>query len=98
MVFVSALLLSHHQCVASSPTDIHPASVTPICDVMRTRSLKTLGIGGLFKPDQLVQVLEELPHCTHIRELELNFYLLELMLFLSDKVRHVPFLCNASTV
>ena len=58
---------------------------------MRAGSLKTLGIGELSKPDQVVQVLEELPHCTHLSELELD-------LFLSDKVRHVTFVCSASTV
>ena len=58
---------------------------------MRMGSVKTLGIGGLSKPDQLVQVLEELPHCTLLSELELG-------LSLSDEVRHVTFVCNASTV
>ena len=48
---------------------------------MRAGSLKTLGIGRLFKPDQVVQVLEELPHCTHLSELELA-----LDLSLSDEV------------
>ena len=65
--------------------------VPPICAVMRTGSLKTLCIGGLSKPDQVVQVLEELQHCTHLRELELELYL-------SDKVSHVPFVRNASTI
>ena len=72
-------LLSHHQCVASSTVD--PAAlVTPICAVMRAGSLKTFGIGPLNKSDQVVQVLKELPHCTHLSELELS---------LSDEVRHV---------
>ena len=58
---------------------------------MRTGSLKSLCICGLSKPDQVVQVVEELPLCTHLKELELGLYLL-------DKVRHVPFVRNASTV
>ena len=41
-------------------------------------------IGELSKPDQVVQVLEELQHCTCLRELELELSLL-------DEVRHVPF-------
>ena len=48
---------------------------------MKAGSLKTLAIGELSEPDQVVQVLEELPHCTHLSELKLN-------LFQSDKVRH----------
>ena len=64
---------------------------------MRMGSLKTLGIGVLFsfrtsEPDPLVQVLEELPHCTRISELELGLGLglgFRLGLFLLDKVRHV---------
>ena len=60
---------------------------------MRAGSLKTLGIGELSEPDQVVQVLEELPHCTHLSELEL-----ELDLSRSDEVRHVTFVCSASTV
>ena len=63
---------------------------------MRTGSLKTLCIAGLSKPDQVVLVMEELQHCTDLRELDLKF--LELELSLSDEVRHVPFVCNASTV
>ena len=51
---------------------------------MRTGSLKTLDIGALSKPDQLVQVLEELPHCTLLSELRLGLWL-----SLSDEVRHV---------
>ena len=71
------------------------ALVPPICAVMRTGSLKTLCIGDLSDPDQVVQVLEELQHCTDLRELELE---LKLKLSLSDKVNHVPYVCNASTV
>ena len=56
--------------------------VPPICAVMRAGSLKTLDIGELSKPDQVVQVLEELPHCTHLSELKLD-------LSWSDEVRHV---------
>ena len=82
--------MSHHQCVASSST-VDPALVPPICAVMRAGSLKTLGIGNLSEPDQVVQVLKELPHCTHLIELELD-------LFLSHEVRHVTFVCSASTV
>ena len=70
------------------------ALVPPIIAIMREGSLKTLGIGGLSelnKPDQIVQVLEELPHCTHLTELDLN-------LLLNDEVRHVNFACSASTV
>ena len=81
-------LLSHHQCVASSSTVV-PNLVPPICAVMRAGSLKTLGIGPLIKPEVL-QVLEELPHCTHLSELELR-------LSLSDEVRHVTFVYSAST-
>ena len=74
------ILLSHH-CIASfSTATVDPALVPHICAVIRTGSLKTLGIGELFKPDQIVQVLEELPHCTHISELSLA-------LSPSDKVR-----------
>ena len=83
-------LLSHHECVASSST-VDPALVAPICAVMRAGSLKTLGIGPHFPPDQVVQVLEELPHCTHLSKLELRF-------FPSDEVRHVTFVYSASTV
>ena len=64
-----------------------PALVPPICAVMMAGSLKTLGIGRLFqliKPDQVVQVLGELPHCTHLSELTLE-------LFLASEVRHVTF-------
>ena len=74
------------------------ALVPPICAVMRTGSLKTLCIGGLSEPDHVVQVLEELQHCTDLRELELRLKLLEFGLDLPDKVSHVPFVCNASTV
>ena len=70
---------------------VDPALVPPICAVMRAGSLKTLGIHGLSKPDQVVQVLEELPHCAHLSELELD-------LSWSDEVRHVTFVCSASTV
>ena len=56
---------------------------------MKTGSLKTLRIGTLSEPDQVVQVLEELQHCIDLRELELR-------LSWSDEVRHVPFECNAS--
>ena len=59
------------------------ALVPPICAVMRTGSLKTLCVGG-FPPQLAEQVLKELPHCTQLRELEL-----ELDLSWSDKVRHV---------
>ena len=55
---------------------------------MRAGSLKTLGIGRLSEPDQVVQVLEELPHCTHLSELKLD-------LWLNDEVRHVTFVCKA---
>ena len=72
-------------------SDIDPALVPPICDVMRTGSLKTLRIGRLSKPGLLVQVLEALPHCTHICELWL-------WLSHSDEVRRVTFVCNTSTV
>ena len=81
---------NHHQCGASSSTD-DPALVQPICAVMRTGSLKTLCIGELSEPDQVLQVLEELPNCTDLRELELG-------LTVSDEVSHVPFVRNASTV
>lgn len=56
---------------------------------MRRGSLKTLCIGELSKPDQVVQVLEELSHCTQLRELELKLKILQLDLGLSqsDKVR-----------
>ena len=66
---------------------------------MRTGSLKTLCIGGLSKPDHVVQVMEELQHCTDLRELELKLLALEaaslhstqelgLELELFDTVRH----------
>ena len=84
--------LSHHQCVASSST-VGLVLVPPICAVMRAGSLKTLGIGPLNKPDQVVQVLGELPHCTHLSKLQLEF-----ALFLSEEVRHVTFVYSASTV
>ena len=54
-----------------------------ICAVMKTGSLKALRVVGLFS--QLAeQVLKVLPHCTQLRELEL-----ELDWSRSDKVRHV---------
>ena len=66
---------------------------------MRTGSLKTLGIGGLSEPDQLVQVLKELPHCTRISVLRLwLFQSDEDEEFLSYEVRPVTFVCNVSTV
>ena len=91
---------------------------------MRAGSLKTLGIDRFAKPDQAVQVLEELPHCTHLSELELDLSwvsrltlqlsdlldsdmsdsdLLDLLWLsqsdkVSDEVRHVTFVCSASTV
>ena len=64
-----------------------PALVPPICAVMRAGSLKTLGIGRLSEPDQVGQMLEELPHCTHLRELG--------DLSRSDEVRHVTIVCSA---
>ena len=68
---------------ASSTDD--PALVPPICAVMRTGSLKTLCVIGLHS--QLAeQVLKELPHCTQLRELELE---LNFNMFRLDKVRHV---------
>ena len=77
-------VLSHHQSDTSSYTGINPALVPPICAVMRAGSLKTLDIGHLSEPDQVVQVLERLPHCTHLSQLEL-------WLSRSDKVRHVTY-------
>ena len=70
-----------------------PALVLPICAVMRAGSIKILGIGRLSEPEQVVQVLKELPYCTHLSKLAL-----ELDLPLSDEVRHVTFVCSASTV
>ena len=60
--------------------------------------LKTLVIGDLYEPGQLLQVLEELPHCTLLTELRLE--LIEWMSWLSrsDEVGHVNFVCNASTL
>ena len=60
---------------------IDSALVPPICAVMGTGTLNTLGIVRLSKPSQIVQVLEKLPHCTHLSELEL-------WLYQSQKVRH----------
>ena len=62
---------------------VDPALVPPICAVMRTGSLETLCVG--LPPQVVEQVLKELPHCTQLRELELE---LELKLDVS-KVRHV---------
>ena len=62
---------------------------------MRAGSLKTLGIGEWEKPDQVVQVLKELPHCTHLSELELD---LDYGVHLLDEVRRVTFVFSASTV
>ena len=78
-------------CLILYTARIDSALVPPICAVMRAGSLKTFGIGGLSEPDQVVQVLEKLPHCTHLSELQLDLYQ-------SDKVRHVTFVCSASTV
>ena len=57
---------------------------------MRRGSLKTLCIGELSKPDHVVQVLEELSHCTELRELELKLKILQfdLDLYQSDEVRY----------
>ena len=57
---------------------------------MRRGSLKTLCIGELSKPDQVVQVLEELSHCTQLRELELKLKIpqFDLDLYQSDEVRY----------
>ena len=91
--------MSHHQCAASSSTArIDPALIPPICAVMRAGSLKTLRIDGLSEPDPVMQVMEELPHCTHLSELNLDLNLSLLDLLWLDEVRHVTFVCSASTV
>lgn len=76
---LTPILLSDHQCIASPSTDVDPALVPPICAVMKTGSLKALCVGGL-RHRLTEQVLEELPHCTQLRELRLK-------LERSDKVR-----------
>ena len=77
---------------AASPSTVDPALVPPICAVLRTGSLKILGIGALSKPDQVLQVLKQVPHSTQIAELEFKLWFpqLELDLSLSDEVRPVP--------
>ena len=58
---------------------------------MRAGSLKTLIIGHFSKPDLVLRVLDELPHCTHLSELVL-------VLSESDKVRLVTFACSINSI